>query len=166
MSHSRATNSRSFLSCYLFCSLSSTDPSQAPEWSHMDSTSSVWQLCGHHLACVIIPSPPSSQFSVFLSSPTAAAAAPKVHVPRVCLIHITNLTYLPHTLHRGLVVRFAIRPDLKFGPHPSFRSSSASVSYSANPAIISYTRASPSHAQSSPRTQQSTGESVNYRLQT
>jgi len=71
--------------------LLSMDLSQAPQWSHMDSTSSVWQLRGHPLACVITSSPPSSQFYVFLSSPTAAAVASKVHVPRVCLIHSSTL---------------------------------------------------------------------------
>lgn len=169
MSHSRATDSRSFLSCYLFCSPTSTDLSQAPEWSHMDSTSSVWQLCGHHLVCVIAPhrlhrNSPSS------SRPPLLRSLPRCMCRAYASSHITNLTYLPHTLHRGLVVRFVIRQDLRIGPHPSFRSSSASVSYSANPAIISSARLyralwcllsctpPPSRAQSSPRTRQGTGE--------
>lgn len=74
------------------------------------------------------------------SRPPLLRSLPRCMCRAYASSHITNLTYLPHTLHRGLVVRFVIRPDLRFGPHPSFRSSSASVSYSANPAIISSAR--------------------------
>ena len=110
MSHSCAINSRFFLFFHLFCSPFSMDLlSHALRWSHMDPTISVWQLRGHHIVCNHSSHSFTALFANSTSfSPTAAAVASGVHVPCVCLVHVANIIYLPRTLHRGLVVRFAI----------------------------------------------------------
>ena len=107
-------------SCLSICSLhSQRTSSHAPQWSHMDSTISVWQLCGHHIVCNYS----FTALSKTLQLPLLAhRCRGRFHC--ACAVRMPH----PHSQHHlsttYITSRFSCascyRSDLKFDPRLSF----------------------------------------------